>query len=328
MRILILQLKRIGDLILTTPVLSALRESLPGAHLTIALDRSAASLAPALEAHDVLVFKRGSANPGFWKSIATSRPDVCLDFTGTDRSALAAALSRAKRRITFQRFARKPLRRIIFNQFVESSVRGRHTADHHTDLLQSLGITRENIPPRLAIPPEALARADALLAETGVSPRFAVIHPGTARLEKYWLPDRWAAVIGHLRDAHHFDVLLTGSPDSVELTHVARIQIALTAPCPSLAGRLDLLTLAAVLDRAALVCSVDSAPVHFADALGTPVVALFGPTNPFHWRPRNATARVVTPFGETSFSPDFHARPMDRIASDAVRTAIDELIPN
>jgi ADP-heptose:LPS heptosyltransferase len=328
--VLILQLKRIGDAILTTPLLAALREHVPGAHLTLALDRATAALAPALDADRILI--RGQ---NFWRKLAASRFDVVLDLTGTDRSALASVVSRAPRRITWTRFAKKPLRRAIYSEFVESSVRDRHTADHHTDLLQALGITVENVPVALHLPDSARQQAAAALAAAGISGDYAVIHPGTARPEKYWLPERWAEVITSLQRKHGLPVILTGSRDPAERAHLAAISsqlsIAALAPRPAqggglnsqppanLAGQLTLLGTAAVLERARLLCAVDSAPVHLADALGTPVVALFGPTNPFHWRPRRTSAHVVTP-------PAGKA-PMVNIETTAVLAEISSLLP-
>jgi len=319
MRILILQLKRIGDAILTTPLLSALRERLPDAHLTLALDRATAALAPALGADHILI-----RSQNFWLALATSRFDVVLDLTGTDRSALVTVLSRAPRRITWARFAKKPFRRLIYNEFVESSVRDRHTADHHTDLLRALGIAVENVPLALRLPATARDEAATALTAAGIVGDYAVIHPGTARPEKYWLPERWAEIIAHLQRDLGLAVVLTGSNDPAERTHLEAINSQLSTLTPQLspailAGKLTLLGTAAVLERARLLCAVDSAPVHLADALGTPVIALFGPTNPHHWRPRRTTAYVVTSVAGKA--------PMSEISTAAVLTEISSLLP-
>ena len=314
---LLLQLKRIGDAILTTPLLAALREHLPGAHLTLALDRATAALAPAMNADRILI--RGQ---NFWPALATGRFDVVLDLTGTDRSALATVLTRASRRITWARFAKKPLRRLIYNEFVESSVRERHTADHHTDLLRALDIIVENVPLALHLPETARAEATAALTAAGITEDYAVIHPGTARSEKYWLPERWAEVIARLQRDYGLPVVLTGSNDPAERAHLQAISSQLSTinhQRPAiLAGQLTLLGTAAVIERARLLCAVDSAPVHLADALGTPVIALFGPTNPHHWRPRRTTAHVVTPAAGKA--------PMSEIPTAAVLAEIQALL--
>jgi len=326
MHILILQLKRIGDAILTTPLVTALREHIPGCTITLALDATSGTLAPALKADHVLVFRRGVRSLGFWRQVASGGFDICLDLTGNDRSALAARLSRAPRRITWQRFAKKPLRGMVYSDFVESPVKKRHTADHHTDLLQALDIHVADVPTSLQLPIFAQKEAEAALAEAGLASPFAIVHPGTARAEKYWDAQRWAEVIHFLRTERQLPVLLTGSSDKVEQAHLDAIQRALPIPCPDFAGRLSLLGTAAVIERAQLLCAVDSAPVHFADALGTPLVALFGPTNPFHWRPRRTSSRIVTAASAPEIVPDYPKAPMSDIPTEAVLRAIRDLI--
>ena len=325
MRILVLQLKRIGDAILTTPLLAVLRERVPGCEITIALDSSTSGLAPALDADHTLIFRRGLAGLSFWGALAKGGFDVCLDVTGNDRSAAAATISRARRRITWARIARKLLRKAIYTQFVESSVKERHTADHHTDLLRALDIEVENVPLHLNLPRAAKDEAAQAIENAGLTTPFAVVHAGTARAEKYWRADRWAEVIEHLRTALGLAVVLTGSDDSSERVHLDAIQNGLKAKCPSLAGKLSLLATAAVIGKARLLCAVDSAPVHLADALGTPLVALFGPTNPFHWRPRSASSRIVTAAQVENIAPNFPKSPMDDIPAARVIAAIRDL---
>lgn len=322
MRILLIQLKRIGDAILTTPALVALRETFPHAHLTLAIDGNAAGLAEALPADEILIRRRGGF--GFWRKIVTGRFDATLDFTGNDRSALVAALSRAPHRLTYERFARKPLRRRIYTDFVDSSVRDRHTADHHTDLLQPLGIRINNVPSQLALPESAHTQAGAALAEYGITEPFTILHPGTARAEKYWPAECWARLIPQLRGP----LVITGSADPSEQAHLARISAQLSTfnfqpPPANLAGTLSLTASAALIQRASLVIAVDSAPVHLADALGTPVVALFGPTNPYHWRPRGPRATVVTP--ATVITPHTPRYPMSEIRVESVLEAVRSL---
>lgn len=322
-RILLIQLKRIGDVILTTPALTALREAFPTAHLTLAIDANANGLAEALPADEVLVRRPGVEGLPFWRSIFRGKFSAALDFTGNDRSALVAALSRAPQRIAYARFARKPLRRLIFTEFVESSVRHRHTADHHTDLLQPLGIQRENVSSALTLPAGAVAEADATLLAAGLTAPYAIVHPGTARAEKYWLPERWAEVIDFLQTEKHLPVLLTGSNDAIEQSHLAAIKSHLTQPAVDVSGKLSLLGTAALIARARVVAAVDSAPVHFADALGTPVVALFGPTNPFHWCPRNAQSVIVSPNDVVSATAK--GAPMTSLSAEQVIAALAQI---
>lgn len=319
-RILIIQLKRLGDLVLTTPLIAGLRRHVPNSHITLALDGSAHSLAGLVD-HDAAVFHRRDKGR-FWREIIGGNFDLVFDVTGNDRSALVSLLTRARRRVTWNRFARKPLRKLVYSDFVDSSVKNRHTADHHTDLLQAIGVEPESTPSHLSIPASAGDEAGTVLAKSYISGPYAIIHPGTARPEKYWLPDRWSAVANWLRDAAGLPVVITGSNDIAERSHIDQID----ADVVDLAGKLPLPVSAAVIANARVICAVDSLPVHLADALGTPVVALFGPTNPFHWRPRRSTSRVVTPVGTDTFRPEHPKLPMSEISVDAVIAALRDVI--
>ena len=328
MRILALQLKRIGDLVLTTPALAALRAAWPEAHIALAVAPGCAALlgaVPSVSAGVVLGKGRGFAP---WQQVLTGAWDVCLDFTGTDRSALAAGFSRAKTRVAFEVVKKSKLRALAFNRFVDSPVRERHTADHYLDLVSEwIGPGPIQTAPELALPTAAQAEAARL---TGGAD-FAVIHPGTARAEKYWVPERWAEVIAQLRERYGLECVLTGGPDEFERAHLSAIQAALAKPARDLAGKIDLPTFAAVIARARLCVSCDTGAVHLAAASRTPQVALFGPTNPFHWRPRHDRALVISAAQPHAPLTDFHPRmkgaPMERISTELVIGAIAQLIP-
>ncbi len=317
-RILVLQLKRIGDLLLTTPALAVLRERFPAAEITLLTEKSCAGILPAIPG--VRAFARGQK--GFWK-VAVSGHDVCLDFTGTDRSLLITTLSRTRIQATFSRFQKKFPHRIAYTHFVDSSVRNRHTADHYTDLLGVLGIQRDNEPLMLELPQSVIASASAVVPQES----YAVIHAGTARPEKYWLPARWAEVAASLSENHHLQIVLTGSTDPAEMSHLASIRKALpdNVVVQDLSGKTGLPELAAVIQGASLFCGVDTAAMHLADAVRTPTIALFGPTNPYHWRPRHTRAIVIRPHTTLPFTPDQKGGPMSEISSEQVISAIFRL---
>jgi len=321
-KILLLQLKRIGDLIQTTPVVRALREAFPSAHLTLAVDDSASGLLEMVDADEKWIYRKGSlkANRWLYEKLPFFRGEACLDFTGTDRSALLAGLSRARRRITYARFRGKFFRRWIYTDFVDSPVRERHTADHHLDLLRPLGIQMENMALDLRLPIGIAERLPAL------PPEFAVIHAGTARPEKYWVAERWAEVARFLQASHGLPTVLTGSTDPAERRHLAAIQAAAGGVCTDLAGQTGLAELAAVISRAQIFCGVDTAAMHLADAMRTPALALFGPTNPYHWRPRHTKSAILRAQTTLPFAPAQKGGPMESISAAAVCASIQALL--
>ncbi len=329
MKILVLQLKRIGDLILTTPPLVALRERFPNAHISLCVMDGCAGLLPAIPGVDeVFVVRRKGSNAGLWLKLALRQFDVCLDFTGNDRSAFLSVLSKASRRIAFGWVQKSSHRANFYNELVDSSVRENHTVDHYLDLLRPLEIEARGTPVTLCLPPASRERAAELLSQAGVEGKYAVVHPGTARIEKYWEPRRWADVIDHCQQKLGLPCVVTGSSETFEKAHIAEIKGALHSPARDLSGRGDLLVLAALIERATLLLSMDSAPVHFGAAFRTPQVSLFGQTNPFHWHARHEKAATLLsgdPEGG-AFSPWFTRKPLSDLSTRRVIDAIGSLL--
>jgi ADP-heptose:LPS heptosyltransferase len=225
-------------------------------------------------------------------------------------------LSRTPRRITFQWVCKNILRRLAYHEFVDSPVRLAHTCDHYLDLLRPLGVT----PSESAAAP-VLSVADGAI--DGIPDDFVLIHPGTARPEKYWLPERWTELISALKERGQTAVITSG-PDAFELAHAAQISGAPVVRPP------DLLALAAIVKRAKLVVSCDTAVVHLAAALSKPQIAIFGPTNPYHWRPRHARAVVISAAQPekplTRFLPKMKGAPTAKIPCSTVLAAAVELL--
>ena len=331
MNILLIQLKRIGDLILTTSAIAAIREKLPDAKITLVISKEGKALAPAIGGiNKLLVMPRGAAGFGTLAAIAAAKFDYCIDFTRNDRSALLALLSRARKRIvSFRIKVRSKFRTRFYNEFVEHRMRDMHTIDYHLALLEPLGITSASRAVKLELPKSSRETADELLEANRIRRDFIIFHPGSARAEKFWNAQRWADVINHAGDKHDVDLVLTGGRLPLEQTHIGDIKSKVRHQIVDLSGRTDLLTLAAVIARARLLITVDSAPMHLASASRTPQVILFGPTNPFHWRPRESPALILqgtstSPF--TEFVPKQARLPMNQISTQAVIDAMETLL--
>ena len=335
MNILVLELKRIGDIVMILPALNALRTAFPQAHISLCMMESYRELLPGIPMVDeALLYRRKSLNLGLLKRLVCGKWDVCLDYTGNDRAALFALLSHARRRITYLHTRRYPHRAWAYNELVDSSVATVHTIDRHLDLLAPLGIQRDAhaipTPVPLAIPPESDREVSDLLRQEGIDGPFAVIHPGTTRAEKFWEPENWAAVIDHLQGERGLPCVLTGSRAPYEQAHLAAIRARVRTPFHDLSGRHGLLTLNAFIRRAALLLSMDSAPVHIGSTFGTPQIALFGPTNPCVWRPRHPKAIILSPGHSgpvTEFGPRVTPRSLKELPVETVTRAIALLLP-
>jgi predicted lipopolysaccharide heptosyltransferase III len=331
MNILLIQLKRIGDLILTTPAIAALREKFPEGTLSLVVAPAVEGLLPAIPHVDKVFVVRGKADDALdWIALAWGKFDYCLDFTRNDRSSFLTLLSQARKRITADHpNLRSKIRARSYNEFVESPVRSLHTVDYHLALLKPLGIQDASHAIRLDLPDPTVEKAEQLLEAARAGNEFVILHPGSARAEKFWEADRWAQLIDHCVQERQLKCVLTGGRSPLERSQIGAIKSSTRSDVIDLSGRTDLLTLAALVRKARLLITVDSAPMHFAAAWGTPQVVLFGPTNPFHWHPRSQFAVVL--LGEfegpvNEFDPQQRAVPMNQISTKSVIDAMESLL--
>jgi predicted lipopolysaccharide heptosyltransferase III len=329
--ILLLQIKRIGDLVLTTPAIAALRQKFPHANMTLIVSCDDAPLLPAIGNVDrTLVIQRNWNDVKIFRTVFHEQFDYCIDFTRNDRSALLAFFSRAKRRIVSGRIKlHSRLRASAYNEFVDCGTREMHTVDYNLALLRPFEIRDAAAALKLELPPAARDRAGEIRRSFKIDGPFVIFHPGSARLEKFWAPERWAETIEYARSVLNLQPVLTGGNSALEQQHVAEIKNKLSNPIVDLAGKIDLLTLTALIQDARLVVTVDSAPMHLAAAMQTPQVVLFGPTNPFHWRPRDGKVSILqgrstSPASE--FSPEQPRHSMNDISTKAVIDAMNALL--
>ena len=268
MNILLIQLKRIGDLILTTPAIAALRQKFPDASVSLVVSAAVKELLPAIAGIDKVFEVRGKTDDALdWIALSLGKYDYCLDFTRNDRSAFLTFLSGARQRITADHpLLRTKLRARSYNEFVDAPVGSLHTVDYHLALLKPLGI--ENAPRaiQLNLPEATVTRADELLQAAGVETDFVCFHPGSARAEKFWEPSRWAEVIDQCAAETGLKCVLTGGRSSIEQSQIGAIKKAARSAVVDLSGKTNLLTLAALVRKARLLVTVDSAPMHFAAA--------------------------------------------------------------
>ncbi len=327
MRILVLQLKRIGDAILTAPALGTLRAALPDAQITLVLAGAAAPLGRAFAmVEQTLGYQAGAEARACWKRVLLGKYDAVLDFSGTDRSATLARLSRAPLRIGYAKDVKNWLRRRAYTALSEASVRHLHTIDLHHALVARL-LEEMKISPlpnvkdhgHLSLPPG--------LTPPGLPNPYVVIHPGTARPEKYWPVESWITVIRQIQETHGLPVVLTGSADPEELAHIRAIEAGVSVQA-NFAGQFSLLQLMSTLAHSCMVLGVDSAAMHLAAAFQRPQIALFGPTNPYHWRPRHphATLLLAGPADTVPDTAQTGKFPMAELPAARVLRAIESLL--
>ena len=283
-RILIVKPSALGDIVHTLPFLYLLRQRFPNAHIAWLVVPAFASL---LEGHpllnDVIRFdRRGIAN--WWRDLAAAskllkfstdlrrqRFDLVIDLQGLLRSGWIAWQTRAPVRVGFD-YAREGGAH-FYTHRVPTRTHEKHATERYLDIAEALGCGRGPI-----VFDFGVERIDRLAAAdlTGQSEKYAVLLPGTNWATKRWPEEYFAQLVQPLREEFGLDVFIAGAND------VAPIRFE---GATNLAGRTTLRQLAALLDRASLVFANDSGPMHVAAALGRPLVAIYGPTNPVRTGP-------------------------------------------
>lgn len=261
-------------------MLRALRARFP--ETTIALTGPVAHLvAPGPLADRLLAPPpRWPLSPGWLQGIRRDQFDVALILPNSFQSALAIHLAGIPRRIGYAADGRSWL-------LTEAPPRpkGVHQAEAYIGLLSILGVVAPALSLDYPIRSETEAEADRLWERVGLGKRPTVgIHLGAAfGPSKLWWPERYALLAERLRSRHGVDVVFLGSPGERQLWQ--RIERLLDHPAPSLVGQDRLEILPALLRRCRVLISGDTGAMHLAAAVGVPVVALFGPTDPRLTRP-------------------------------------------
>ena len=289
-RVLIIRLSALGDVVMASGLIPALREVWPQGHLAWLVEPAAAPLLkhnPRLD--EVIVLPRDewralwrARRPmallrsmlAFRRELRRRRFDVAIDAQGLLKSALCAWWSGAARRVGLM--GREGGQWLMTEQVTPKPDPLKPIATEYRALARHLGAAS---PYRmdLALGDAPLAAAATALAAAGVRGRYAVLCPYTTRPQKHWFDERWAALAQRLQ-ADGLTPVLLGGPGDTEHTPAITAQ---AAGLINLVGRLRLDDTAAVIAGSALLIGVDTGLTHMGSALKVPTVALFGSTRPY-----------------------------------------------
>jgi heptosyltransferase-1 len=279
-RILIVRLSAIGDCIHGLPVLCALRDALPSAHLSWVVEGRTADLLrchPALDAV-VQLRRRWLKSPfAIWQArrqLRALRPDVAIDLQGLTKSAIAAWLSGAPTRVGFGGRDGRELASWLNNTLVEPLMT--HVIDRNLELLSPLGIIPDDV--RFGLPPfgdnVAIGR---FVRDRGLDTGFALLNVGAGWPSKRWPADRFAQVARYLGERYHVRSVVAWAGD--EERRCADQIIVGAGGFAHMAPPTTLLELAALCQRAKVFIGCDTGPLHLAAAIGTPSIGLYGATS-------------------------------------------------
>ena len=283
----------LGDVVHALPVATLLKKRWPACRLDWLVSRP---FAPLLEAHPavdhVVPFdrRRGDSTAAQFGEVrrlaSTLRDeeyDVAIDLQGLFRSGWLARRSGAAVRVGLA--SAREMAPLFYTHRVDDTARGpRHAIDRYLDVAEAFGCGRGPIDFALTTTDDDEVAVDQMLQ--GIGGRFAVLLPGTNWPTKRWPSDHFASLAERLRRELKLSIVIAGSEDARAASEAIESDL-------SLVGRTSVRELIALLRRASLVVSNDSGPMHLAAALGRPLVAPFGPTDPVRTGPFHAAAGVV-----------------------------------
>ena len=282
-RFLIVRLGSLGDVVHAIPSAAALRHTFPSARIDWMVDARYAELLGLVESVDTVIpiDPRALGRPGeraaMLRTIGDARRtryDAVIDLQGLLKSALLSRAAGGARTIGFPRaHLREPAARLLYTHAPDPGT-SVHVIHKNLALLASVGVTDRRVHFPINIP-----RAGAVqgIAEKFGGRGFAIINPGAAWPNKRWPADRFGAIAATmLRDLGLLSVVLWG-PDEESL---ASQVVAASSGAAEIAPPTTITDLVALTRAARLMVSGDTGPLHVAGAMGTPIVALFGPTYP------------------------------------------------
>jgi heptosyltransferase-1 len=279
-RFLVVRLTALGDILHTVPAVAALRAAHACAKIDWVVERK---WAPVLEGspaiNDVIPFDRRSLWGAFEcvQRLRENRYTCAIDFQGLYKSSLLAGLSGAGRRIGFDRsWAREEGAAMFYTERVIPG--GRHVAELNYSLAEQAGASRSKTPEYpLRVPAGGAASIRARLHELGIAGEYIVVGPGGSWRAKCWPTERFGEFCREFSKRNNLRIVVIHGPGEKFLAEeVAR---AAASACPTIVAT-TIEELMGLLAHARCVIAADSGPLHLAAALGTPVVGLFGPTDP------------------------------------------------
>jgi ADP-heptose:LPS heptosyltransferase len=295
-KLLCVRLDALGDVLMCTPAMRALRQACPGRRLTLLTSASGAAAAPFIDELDGAI-----AYPAPWMkssaphaqaadaaciaALAAHGFDGAVIFTSYSQSALPAAMLCYLAGIPLRLAHCRENPYQLLTDWVADPEPGamlRHEVRRQLELVGHIGCSAAGGPLSFRVRADDVDSVRRRLAGCAVDPGrpWILLHPGASAPSRRYPPDKWIAVIGMLAARGAGALVLSGSGD--ELALIEQIRAGCGVPVVSLAGQLDLGQLGAASQLATVMVSNNTGPAHMAAAIGTPLVDLYALTNPQH----------------------------------------------
>lgn len=346
-RILVVRLDNIGDVVMLSPALCALRNFLPESEITLMASPVGSQLAPLLPwVDDVIVWsaiwQEISANPslnpereiGLVKKLHGRNFDAAIFFTSFSQSPYPPAYACYLAGIPVRLGHSKEFGGAVLSHCPEPPPDASHQVDRNLSLLEKVGIPVDSTRLELHISGEIRKKANQILETAGVyrDTTFILLAPGASCSARRYDPARFASVAHMLARRTGLPHIIVGSPREARILEpvVALARTPGLENVKSIVGLTSVPELAAIIQRAGLVIANNSASLHIADAFGRPMVILYSGTElESQWRPRNAPARLLrrpTPCSPCyTFECPYAMECLDIPPQEVVSTALEML---
>ena len=309
-KVLVIIFKNIGDVVLSSPVYSILKKEMSKATIDVVVNSGTETvLMGNPDINKIHVLSRNSLQGGIVNrlrhelklisAIRSEKYDLSIALSTGERSRNLGLFSGAGIRVgTGPGKAKTLLGKPIFTVSVQQAPAHRHYVERNLDSLRKIGIfpDKEMRATRFFEGDEAKSKAEKLLADNGISSgdQYILFHPTSRWMFKCWPYEKAAKLIDRLNKELNARVVLTSGPDSMELSYMKNVLDSINSNVTDLSGKLSLRELGALIRNARIFVGVDSAPMHIAAAVGTPTVALFGPSSEMDWGPWGEGHKVIT----------------------------------
>lgn len=344
--ILAIQLGDIGDVVLTTPTIRAVKETYPEARVSIMVRKNFGSLLSADPyLHEVVestkvresLLSTLSEYALFVGRLRRTGYDLVIDLRTGDRGAILTFLTGAPERVGRSCSGKQFWHNLLFTKVVrcDPPIGPPHVhpgADQSLRIVREIGIDTENSTPQLHISQYDHERAVGLLLKCGLALdiRYVSVNPFSRWKYKQWCNKKWQQVIDHLWQEYRLPTVFIGSPEEEALA--AEIVRGREDRTFCMAGKTTLGELAAIISKSALHIGVDSAAPHIAAALGTATVTIHGPTDWRAWRVADDLHKIICPAMECvpcsrmGCDHSQRSRCLEELGTEAVIAAIDNIL--
>lgn len=328
--ILILKWGALGDLIMATSTIKAVRENYPDAKITMFTNHLLNEILPQGFIVDEYIFlKRGGryVNESFLKQLTKiwklrkNKYDLAIDLKWkSERASVLTYLSGAKIRIGYwEKFVN-----LCYTKTIKHPVGGYHEVYRNLDVIKQIELKVKDENPLLFISEVDKKFADDFFLINSLSKADTVcIHPGASKSNRAWLPERYIELAKKLIGEFNVKILVTWGPNEINLAQEISTSIGANAILSPKTK--SIAQLGAIIERCGLFISVCTGPMNVANAVKTPIIALLGSTDPLDWSPFGEIHRTIkSPLILSEYTDEDERKALDEISVENVWSVVEK----